>query len=185
MNLFSVRAGLDIPFLFIILVLVSIGLVMLFSSSYAYAYHNYDGDSFYFIKRQAIFAVLGIAGMIAISYFDYHHFHKLTIPILIISWLLLGVVLVLPAVQGVHRWINLGPVSFQPSEIAKFALILWFAHFVSVNFRKMNTFKVGVLPHLFILAVTVGLVFIEPHVSASIILILIAEEPVQKEEEEW
>ena len=139
-NLFSVRAGLDIPFLFIILVLVSIGLVMLFSSSYAYAYHNYDGDSFYFIKRQAIFAVLGIAGMIAISYFDYHHFHKLTIPILIISWLLLGVVLVLPAVQGVHRWINLGPVSFQPSEIAKFALILWFAHFVSVNFRKMNTF---------------------------------------------
>ncbi len=82
--------------------------------------------------------------------------------------------LVLPAVQGVHRWINLGPVSFQPSEIAKFALILWFAHFVSVNFRKMNTFKVGVLPHLFILAVTVGLVFIEPHVSASIILILIA-----------
>ncbi len=81
MNLFSVRAGLDIPFLFIILVLVSIGLVMLFSSSYAYAYHNYDGDSFYFIKRQAIFAVLGIAGMIAISYFDYHHFHKLTIPI--------------------------------------------------------------------------------------------------------
>ena len=173
-NLFSVRAGLDIPFLFIILVLVSIGLVMLFSSSYAYAYHNYDGDSFYFIKRQAIFAVLGIAGMIAISYFDYHHFHKLTIPILIISWLLLGVVLVLPAVQGVHRWINLGPVSFQPSEIAKFALILWFAHFVSVNFRKMNTFKVGVLPHLFILAVTVGLVFIEPHVSASIILILIA-----------
>ena len=147
---------------------------MLFSSSYAYAYHNYDGDSFYFIKRQAIFAVLGIAGMIAISYFDYHHFHKLTIPILIISWLLLELCWVLPAVQGVHRWINLGPVSFQPSRIAKFALILWFAHFVSVNFRKMNTFKVGVLPHLFILAVTVGLVFIEPHVSASIILILIA-----------
>ena len=173
-NLFSVRAGLDIPFLFIILVLVSIGLVMLFSSSYAYAYHNYDGDSFYFIKRQAIFAVLGIAGMIAISYFDYHHFHKFTIPILIISWILLGVVLVLPAVSGVHRWVNLGIVSFQPSEIAKFALILWFAHFISVNFRKMNTFKVGVLPHLFILGVTVGLVFIEPHVSASIILILIA-----------
>ena len=147
---------------------------MLFSSSYAYAYHNYDGDSFYFIKRQAIFAVLGIAGMIAISYFDYHHFHKFTIPILIISWILLGVVLVLPAVSGVHRWVNLGIVSFQPSEIAKFALILWFAHFISVNFRKMNTFKVGVLPHLFILGVTVGLVFIEPHVSASIILILIA-----------
>ena len=82
--------------------------------------------------------------------------------------------LVLPAVQGVHRWIKLGPIGFQPSEIAKFALILWFAHFVSINFKKMNTFKVGVLPHLFILAVTVGLVFIEPHVSASIILILIA-----------
>lgn len=173
-NLFSIRAGLDIPFLFIILVLVSIGLVMLFSSSYAFAYHNYDGDSYYFIKRQAIFAVFGIAIMIAISYFDYHHFHKLTIPILILSWILLAAVLVLPAVKGVHRWINLGAFSIQPSEIAKFALILWFSHFISINFKRMNTFKVGVLPHMFIVAITVGLVVIEPHLSASVILILIA-----------
>lgn len=173
-KLFSVRAGLDIPFLFLVLVLVSIGLVMLFSSSYAYAYYNYGGDSFYFIKRQAMFAIGGIVIMILLSYFDYHHFHKLTIPILIVTWGLLGIVLFMRDTDGVHRWINLGIVTFQPSEIAKFALILWFAHFTSVNFKKMNTFRVGVLPHLFVLGVTVGLVFIEPHISASIILILIA-----------
>ncbi len=171
---FSIRSGLDIPFLFLVLVLVCIGLVMLFSSSYAYAYTNQGGDSFYYIKRQAVFAVAGVIGMILLSYFDYHHLHKFTIPILVIAWILLGVVLVLPKVQSVHRWINLGIVSFQPSEIAKFALILWFAHFISVNFKRMNTFKIGVLPHIFVLSVTVGLVFIEPHISASVILILIA-----------
>lgn len=172
-NLFSVRAGLDIPFLFLILVLVSIGLVMLFSSSYAYAYHYY-ADSFYFIKRQALFAIAGIVLMIAISYFDYHHFHKFTIPVLVLAWILLGVVMALPGTKGVHRWINLGALSVQPSEIAKFALILWFAHFISVNFKRMNTFKIGVLPHLFVVVITVGLVVIEPHLSASVILLLIS-----------
>ena len=74
-RVFSIRAGMDMPFFLLIMVILCIGLVMLFSASYANAYYVY-GDSYYFIKDQALFAVLGIVIMILVSYFDYHHLHK-------------------------------------------------------------------------------------------------------------
>lgn len=169
-KMFSVRSGLDLPFFLLVLTLVVIGLIMLFSASYASAYYE-TGSSYTYIIRQGIFAVVGIGAMIFISYLDYHWLHKLTFPLLGASWLMLGVVLILPAIQNVHRWINLGLFTFQPSEIAKFALILWFAHFISLNFKKMHTFRVGIFPHLIVVGITVGLVIIEPHLSASIILL--------------
>ena len=112
-RLFSVRAGMDLPFFFLVLTLLVIGLIMLFSSSYAYAYYNY-GNSYYFIIRQAGFAVAGIFIMVVISYFDYHHLHKLAIPILLVTYMLLVLVLFMPERNGVRRWIYLGPVNFQP-----------------------------------------------------------------------
>lgn len=172
-RLFGVRAGLDLPFLLLVILLVIIGLVMLFSASYYYAYQN-NGSSFYFIIRQGIFAILGVAIMFGISFIDYRALHRLTIPILIVTWIMLIAVRLLPAVNGVHRWINLGLFSFQPSEIAKFAMILWFAHYVSIHFSKMKLAKYGVLPNLIVLIVTVGLVVIEPHFSATIIILLLA-----------
>lgn len=172
-RLFSVRSGVDLPFLLLVLVLVIVGLIMMFSASYYYAYHNY-GSSFYFIIRQGIFAIMGVAIMLAISFIDYHVLHKFSIPILGLSWLMLIIVLFLPRVQGVHRWIDIGPFGFQPSEIAKFALILWFAHYISRNFNKMKSIKYGVLPSVFVLGLTALLVVIEPHFSATIILILLA-----------
>lgn len=172
-RLFSVRSGVDLPFLLLVLVLVIIGLIMMFSASYYYSYYNY-GSSFYFIIRQGIFAIMGVALMFAISFIDYHVLHKLSIPILGLSWLMLIIVLFLPRVQGVHRWIDIGPFGFQPSEIAKFALVLWFAHYISRNFHKMKSIKYGVLPSIFVLGVTALLVVIEPHFSATIILILLA-----------
>ncbi|HEX3037421.1 MAG TPA: putative lipid II flippase FtsW [Oscillospiraceae bacterium] len=161
------------PFLFLVLILLVIGLVMMFSASYASAYYQ-NGDSFYYIKRQAIFAVLGVSVMIALSYFDYHHFHKFAIPLLILSYLLLMVVLILPAHQQVHRWIYIGTFNFQPSEIAKFALILIFAHLISINFNRMKSFRYGVLPYLIIMGVDCLLLVKEPHISATVIMILLA-----------
>ena len=96
-RVFSVRSGLDMPFLFLVMVLVVIGLVMLFSASYAYAYYNY-GNSYYFIDRQVSFAVLGVILMLFISYFDYHHLHRFALPLLLVSYALLVIVLFLPAV---------------------------------------------------------------------------------------
>lgn len=164
---------MDLPFLFLVLTLVVIGLVMMFSASYASAAYYYD-DSYFFIKKQLIFAVLGVIVMIALSYFDYHHLHKLAVPILLISIAFLGLTLVIPAKDGIHRWIQLGPLGqFQPSEVAKFAIVLMFAHLISLNFSRMGTFRYGVLPYVLILAPICFLLYKEPHVSATVIVLIL------------
>ena len=128
-RIFTLGLGLDMTMLFLILVLLAVGLVMMFSASYAYAYYYY-GNSYYFILRQGMFALVGVVLMLAISTFDYHQLHKLNLPVFAVSILLLLMVLVFkgtklaPNKGGAVRWLNLGFVEFQPSEIAKFALIL-------------------------------------------------------------
>ena len=174
-RLFSVRSGLDLPFLFLTLTLLVIGLIMLFSASYANAYYQHNGNSYYFISRQVVFAILGVIAMISISYFDYHHLHKFAVPILVISYMMLVLVLFTPRINGVHRWISLGSFSqFQPSELAKFGLILIYSHLISINFKRMNTFRYGVLPYILILGAIAGLLVLEPHVSATVIVTILA-----------
>ena len=178
-RVFSIRSGMDLPFFFLLLVLLTIGLVMMFSASYPYAYYNMDGDSYYFIRNQAMFAVLGVIIMVAVSYFDYHHLHKFAIPILIVTYLLLVAMLVLrgtqlvPNIKGAYRWFYIGPLNFQPSEVAKFALILIFAHLISLNFEKMGTFRYGVLPYVLILGSIALLVVMEKHMSATLIILML------------
>lgn len=170
-KLFSSRAGVDLPFLTIVMVLLAIGLVMLFSASYPYALYNY-GNSYHFIKQQLIWAVIGVVIMILASYFDYHKFHKLAIPILLLSFALLILVLMpfVPARNGAHRWISIGAGSFQPSEITKFALVVSFAHFISIYYNKMNRFVTGVIPYVFIFGASAVLLVLEPHLSCTIII---------------
>jgi len=168
-RLFSVRAGIDLPFLTIVLVLLAIGLIMLFSASYAYALANY-GDSYHFFKSQLIWAILGIAAMIICSYFDYHKLHKLAVPVLILSYLLLLLVLFMPARNGAHRWISIVGMGFQPSEITKFAIVVAFAHFMSISYQKMNKFSTGILPYLVIFGSSAALLIKEPHLSCTVII---------------
>lgn len=172
-KIFSIRSGMDMPFFFLVMTLLVIGLVMLFSASYANGYYLY-GDSYFFIKSQVKFAVLGVIVMVVLSYFDYHHWHKFAMPILGISFLTLVVVLMLPATQDVQRWIIIGPINFQPSEITKFAIVLSFAHLISINFKRMDTFRYGILPYVLILGPTIALLVLEPHISCTIIVILLA-----------
>lgn len=174
LKIFSLKSGMDLPFLFLVLIILVIGLVMMFSASYPNAYYLHGGNSLYFIKNQAIFAVLGIIVMFAVSRIDYHYFHKWAVPILGISFLLLFVVLLMPAINGVHRWIQLGSFSFQASEITKFAIVLSFAHFININFHRMNKFRYGILPYLIILGPTVILLALEPHISCCAIVVLLA-----------
>ncbi len=170
-RLFSVSQGFDMPFLIILMIILVVGLISQFSASYAYSYYWNDGDSFYFIKRQLIFAVIGVAAMLIISTVDYHILHHFAIPLMLVSFILLGVVLMMPSSTGIHRWIRLPELQFQPSEIAKFTLILLFAHLISINHKKMKTFLAGYLPFMVILGVTCGLVFLEPHLSGTILLL--------------
>lgn len=183
-KVFSVRGGVDRMFLYVLMALLVFGLVMLFSSSYAVSYFESSGSkspsSYNYIRPQLIFAVLGCAIMFAVSFFDYHHLHKFAFPVLGITVVMLVAVLVLrdtslvPNINGTYRWLYLGPINFQPSEIAKFALILIFAHLISINYDKMETFRYGVLPYGLLLALIAGLVIMEPHVSATVIIVLLA-----------
>lgn len=104
---FSIGMGIDLPFLIILLVLLVTGLIMMFSASYAVAYYN-QGDSFFFLKRQLIFAVIGFVLMMGISYIDYHSLHHLCYVFLGLSYLALFLVLLLPPVNNVHRRTLLG-----------------------------------------------------------------------------
>ena len=171
-KLFSIANGFDMPFLIILMLILVIGLVCMYSASYAYAFYWYDGDSYYFIKRQLAFAVLGVVAMLMISTIDYHVLHKFSWVLWIVSLALLVVAYIMPSSTGIHRWIRIpGIDQFQPSEVAKFALIVLYAHLVSLNHKKMKTFTKGYLPFMAILGITCGLVFIEPHLSGTMLLL--------------
>ncbi len=171
---FFQEGKLDITFLSLVLVLLSIGLVMLFSASYAYSY-TYFGNSYKFISRQAIFAVIGVALMLIISKIDYHILKKFSWLIYIANIGLLVTVLILPPMSdelNVKRWISIGSFSFQPSEIAKFAIIVIFAAWLSANGEKIKKFKY-VVWMVFLLGTVCALVVIEPHLSATVLIFVI------------
>ena len=175
---FTLGLGLDMPMLFIILVLMAFGLVMLFSASYANAYYR-TGNSYTYVLRQAGFAVAGIVAMLAISTVDYHQLHRLNVLIFFGTIALLLMVLVFkgtpiaPVKGGANRWINIG-VEFQPSEIAKFSLILMFAHFIALYGERMKIARYGFWPFMGILGIFAGLILLEKHVSATLIICAIA-----------
>lgn len=170
---FSARSGIDLPFLILVVVLVIIGLIMMFSASYANAYYYYH-DSYKFIKNQLPMAIVGLILMFAISYMDYHVLKKAVYPVMALSFLLLIAVLLMPAVNKVHRWIQLGSFSFQASEITKFSIILFFAYMIDMNFNEMDKIKKGILPFIAVLFANIILLAKEPHVSCIVIITALA-----------
>lgn len=173
LRFFSMSQSFDMPFFIILMLILVVGLISLFSASHAYSYYWNDGDSFFYIKRQLMFALLGLVTMLIVSTVDYHILHRFAIPLMLVSLVLLVIAYVMPSSTGVHRWIRFGGLQFQPSEVAKFALILLFAHLISINHKKMKSFVVGFLPFMLVLGITCGLVFIEPHLSGTILLLAI------------
>ncbi len=172
---FFIEGKMDISFFVILIALLVIGLIMLFSSSYAYALSVY-GDSYKFIKRQFFFAVVGFGIMMFASKVNYHKYRKLAWPLYFISIALLALLLVMPPmISGMDckRWIVVGPINFQPSEIAKFSIILLFSHLISANYKKMDDFKFGVLFLGGLLALVCGLVVVETHLSATLLIFVI------------
>lgn len=167
---FSVGMGIDLPFCLIILILLITGTVMMFSASYAFAYYT-QGDSYAYLKRQLLFIVLGIAAMAVMSFFNYNKLHKIAPIVLGAAYIALLLVLVLPSAEGgVKRWIPLGIFNIQPSEIAKFAVILFFAHWASKYYNKMQLPKFSVLPGLIVFGTIALLLILEPHYSGIVII---------------
>lgn len=165
---------LDLTFLSFVLILLTTGLVMLFSASYAYSYEYY-GNSYKFITRQAAFAAAGVALMLIISKIDYHFWRRFAWIVYVLAIGMLAVLLVLPPmVKGmdVKRWIVVGPINFQPSEVAKFAIILLFSSLIAGNSKQMKSFKF-IFFLVVLLGLTCGLVVLEPHFSATILIFTI------------
>ena len=164
---------LDLPFLCILLLLLSLGLLMLFSAGYAVALYR-RGDAYTYIRPQLLFAALGLVAMYAASLVDYHIWHKLAWPLMGLSLLLLVVVLFMPEYNGCKRWIVLpGLGTLQPSEIAKFAVVLVFSHIISLNHDRMQGFAAGVLPFGILLGLVAVLMLLEPHLSGTLLILSI------------
>ena len=163
--------AMDLPFLVLVLTLVGFGLVMLGSASGAVALYR-RGDAFAYLRPQLLYAAMGIAGLWLASRVDYHIFHKLAWPLLGVSLVLLAVVLFMPEYNGCKRWLVLpGVGTLQPSEIAKFAVVLVFSHIISLNHDRMRSFAVGVLPFALVLGVVAALMLLEPHLSGTLLIL--------------
>ena len=161
----------DLPFLMLVLTLVGFGLVMLGSASGAVALYR-RGDALAYLRPQMLYAAMGIAGMGLASRVDYHIFHKLAWPLLAVSLVLLAAVLFMPEYNGCKRWLVLpGLGTLQPSEIAKFAVVLVFSHIISLNHDRMQSFAVGVLPFALVLGVVAALMLLEPHLSGTLLIL--------------
>ena len=167
----AAQPGLDLPFLAILLLLLCYGLIMLYSAGYAVALYR-RGDAYTYIRPQLLFAALGVAAMYAASLVDYHIWHKLAWPLLGVSLALLVLVLFMPEYNGCKRWIVLpGLGTLQPSEIAKFSVVLVFAHIISLNHDRMKTFTAGVLPFGAVLGAVAVLMLLEPHLSGTLLIL--------------
>lgn len=173
-NKLFLNGKLDITFLSFVLVLLTVGLVMLFSASYAYSYEYYN-NSYKFILKQAMFGAGGVVLMLIVSRIDYHFLRKFSWIVYAITLAMLIALLAMPPMvsgMDVKRWMIIGPVNFQPSEIAKFAIILLFSNLIAANYKQMGNIKfVAFL--LALLGVTCILVALEPHLSATILIFVI------------
>ncbi len=133
----------DFTAFFIIVLLVLFGIIMIFSASYYYALtHPAFNDMYYFLKRQFLWAIVGFAAMIIMMNFDYHLLKRFSVMLYIFANICLILVKLFgKEVYGAKRWLELGPIKFQPSEVAKIAVILILATFISNNRGILKTFK--------------------------------------------
>ena len=174
-HLLAAKGGrMDVPFLLLTLLLTVIGLVMLFSASFPSAYYE-SGNPAYYFKRQAIFAALGLSAMFVVAKINYQRWRGASRLLLIFSLFLLMLVII-PGIGISHnnarRWLGIDKVfTFQPSEIAKLAIIVYFADSISKKREKMLQWREGILPYAVILGAIAILMMLEPHLSGTILIV--------------
>ena len=166
-------SGCDSILCVTVAILVLIGIVMVFSSSAAYTEQN---DSFYFLKRQILWCLLGTGLLLIAKNLDYHKFHQYTYPIMIFTFLLL-VVVMFPEfskkVGGARRWLAFGGFSFQPSELAKFTLVLFIAKSLVKRADKLRSFAYGYLPNLIVLGFFFIPIFFQPDFGTVMVILAV------------
>lgn len=194
-----IKDGLDVPFLCIMLVLMAFGLIMLLSASYAYSYYETDGDSsLHFFFRQLIFMGGGSVVVGIVSHIDYKKYVHLSNFALLVACVLVAITIMIGKIEGgeINRWLSFGFFDVQPSEIAKFAIVVFCAAGLDKNHKKMISSKpsknivaqkiadftsnkivitegtVTLFFYFFWVVFTAGLVFLGSHLSGAILIML-------------
>ena len=167
------RGKMDFSILLVITALCAFGLVMIFSASYYYAQH-YSGannDSFYYLKKQLVYLLIGYPVMLLVSMIDYRIVERLRSVFLAISLILLVAVLIWGQdLNGGKRWLPVAGITIQPSELAKFGLMIFMCSYMSRHRNEMNTFRFGMLPMLIAIGSIAGLVMLQPNMSMAVII---------------
>ncbi|MCC8135848.1 MAG: putative lipid II flippase FtsW [Ruminococcus sp.] len=185
----DIRNGdISLSFFAYVMILLVVGLVMMSSASYAWAYSEHDGDGLYYAKNQLINAAIGFAAMIFFMKMDYHNFKNIKLPLIkkfniagllyFVGLLFLVLVLFMGSDEGgdmgAKRWLVIGPINFQPSEVAKLTLIIYFAYSMERDGQKMDKFGTGIFKYACLMAVYLVLLVFEPHLSGTILIGVIA-----------
>lgn len=167
------RGPIDPWLLVTALLLLLVGEVMVFNTTYFYAFERF-GQPFRFVWKHQVAVVLGTAGMIVAATLPSSAYRRLAYPLLAVAFCGLLVVFVPEIGHGeVHRWISLGSLNFQPSELAKGAVVLYLAHSLTRKAERISDFLYGVLPHLLIVGLAVGLIVLEPDLGGAAVLCLL------------
>jgi len=173
----SARAGPpDYLLLVAVTMLVIAGMLAVYSSSFAVGYHEF-GNTNYFVTRQAVFALIGVAAMVFFMRMDYNRLRRLSLPMLVIALAALVLVLV-PGIgverNGASRWLEFGPISVQPSEYAKLALVIYIAAWLTSRGDDIHKFSLGFVPFVLMLGIVGGLIMAEPDMGTTVIILLTA-----------
>lgn len=161
-------------FLFLaVMGLLTLGVIMVYSASQYMAADSAVNDSFYYLKKQSLWAVIGLVVMFFALKFDLDRLRSLAVPFLIVAVLLLVFVKLGAGVSslGAERTISLGPVHFQPSEFAKLAMVLFFAYNMSRDPKRNGTFLYGFLPQIAVCGLLAGLIMLQPDLGTAVALV--------------
>lgn len=162
----------DFKLLLPVLALVGIGFAMVYSASSAIAMKRYGNDAF-FLVRQIIYAFMGLIALIICRKIPYRFYQKIVYPIVIIAVLLLGAVMFSGLgirVNGARRWLEIFGFRFQPSEVARIALVIFLAYSLSKKHENIKSFFIGFVPHVIFMGIFAGLIAIQPDFGSVVIL---------------
>ncbi|WP_245776253.1 putative lipid II flippase FtsW [Pajaroellobacter abortibovis] len=158
-----------------LIALIGCGIVITYSASVVEATVRFH-DPQYFLKRHVIYALVGIALIFGVSRFDYHWLYKWTYPMLVgdVGLLILCIIgFGRTAGRGSARWLNVGPIHIQPTEISKLVLVLWLAYSLAKKAERVRSFSIGFLPHLIVAGFLIALCMKQPDFGSSVVLLLL------------
>ena len=161
----------DLQIIFPVILLVGTGIIMIYSASSALALERFDGE-YFFVQRQVLYALIGMAGMLFCAYFPYRYYQRLAYPLLIFSMALLLLTFTsLGYFAGEsRRWLYIAGQSFQPSEFVRFAMIIFLAYSLDKKQNMIKTFSRGFLPHFILLALVTWPIMCQPDFGAAAML---------------